>query len=516
MKIPKQLIRILPIVCVIAAIVVAILPILRPGFFVTDDGDWMVIRLSAFYQSLVSGQFPVRYLGRLNHSYGYPVANFLYPGFMYIGSLIHLVGVPFETTVEMILAGSLAAGAVGMYIFLRKRFGALASALGAISYVLSPYLLFDVYRRGSVGEVLALGIVPFLFASIERGRAAAMGILIALLIISHNSLALMVVPVIAVYIYVKKKKDLWVPFVLGIMMASFFWFPAVWEKGYVRFDKTVVSDPSLYYASITGLFSLISIVHAAGFVMAQSQRRKEDHVAMVFFSIVFAAAFVMATPLSGWLWDTQAFARLFQFPYRFLSLTILAGAWLLAYTIHALNTRRILMYVLVPIAVIVMFFQAVEHTRDVDYVTRPSGYYSTNEATTTVADEYMPVWVGESTLERATDRIIFHQGRGTIDAKTATHQRIDAIVTAQDNSIMQLNMIYYPGWGATVDGVPVELLYDNPNAFMRFAVPVGTHHVFAEFRETIPRFVADMVSFLSLLILGYWVLFMQKQNNEKT
>ena len=71
-------------------------PLFRPGFIVTDDGNWMVIRLSAFYQSLRDGQFPVRFLGRLNFSYGYPVANFLYPGFMYIGSLLHAFGLSFQ------------------------------------------------------------------------------------------------------------------------------------------------------------------------------------------------------------------------------------------------------------------------------------------------------------------------------------------------------------------------------------------------------------------------------------
>ena len=71
---------------VIAVSIVLLWPLFRHGFFITDDGDWMVIRLSAFYQSLADGQFPVRFLGRLYHNYGYPVSNFLYPGFLYVGS----------------------------------------------------------------------------------------------------------------------------------------------------------------------------------------------------------------------------------------------------------------------------------------------------------------------------------------------------------------------------------------------------------------------------------------------
>src|SRR5262245_59157359 len=75
------------ILLVVAIIILS--PLFRSGFIVTDDGDWMVIRLTAFYQSLADGQMPVRFLGRLYNGYGYPVANFLYPGYLYFGSLIH-------------------------------------------------------------------------------------------------------------------------------------------------------------------------------------------------------------------------------------------------------------------------------------------------------------------------------------------------------------------------------------------------------------------------------------------
>ncbi len=103
----------------IAVIVLVCIPLFRPGFFVSDDGGWMVIRLSAFYQSLREGQFPVRFLGRLNHGYGYPVANFLYPGYMYIGSVIHFLGFSFVNTVKIILAGSVVVGTVLTYAGLK-------------------------------------------------------------------------------------------------------------------------------------------------------------------------------------------------------------------------------------------------------------------------------------------------------------------------------------------------------------------------------------------------------------
>src|SRR5689334_16871102 len=95
------------LVGILAAAILVVPPLGKPGFFVSDDGGWMIIRLSAFSQSFREGQFPVRFLGRLNHNYGYPVSNFLYPGFLYAGSVIHAVGFSFTDTVKLIFGSSI-------------------------------------------------------------------------------------------------------------------------------------------------------------------------------------------------------------------------------------------------------------------------------------------------------------------------------------------------------------------------------------------------------------------------
>src|SRR3989344_6737896 len=94
-----------PIILIIIFSLLVLWPIFHKGFFVSDDGEWMVIRLSAFYQSLRDGQFPTRFLDRLNSGYGYPVSNFLYPGFLYVGSILHVMGFSFVDSVKLIFIG---------------------------------------------------------------------------------------------------------------------------------------------------------------------------------------------------------------------------------------------------------------------------------------------------------------------------------------------------------------------------------------------------------------------------
>ena len=110
----------------------AVLGLFHKGFPLTDDGNWMVIRFSAFYETLRSGQFPVRFLMRLNNGYGYPVANFLYPLFMYLGSLIHVLRFSFVDTIKIILGISLVSSSVFCFLWLRKIFDNLASLVGSV------------------------------------------------------------------------------------------------------------------------------------------------------------------------------------------------------------------------------------------------------------------------------------------------------------------------------------------------------------------------------------------------
>ena len=80
----------------------AILPLLKPGFFESHDGNWMIIRFSAFHQSLVDGHFPVRWSGRLNHGYGYPALNFLYPLPFWLAEFFYIFTNSFVLSIKLV------------------------------------------------------------------------------------------------------------------------------------------------------------------------------------------------------------------------------------------------------------------------------------------------------------------------------------------------------------------------------------------------------------------------------
>lgn len=485
-------------VLIVLASLVVLWPLYHKGFFVSDDGEWMVIRLSAFYQSLRDGQIPTRFLDRLNAGYGYPVSNFLYPGFLYIGSFLHVVGFSFVDSVKLILIGSITGSVCFLYGFLRRRFALWPSTYGALSFLVAPYLGYDIFTRGSVGEILSLLPATAFFYGVSSGKKWLVALSIMLLLISHNSLGLLFFILMLCYVLYTTSWKILPDMLLGIGMAAFFWLPALYERRYVMFDATVVSRVSRYFiqydtAYLAGPLFLLACIVTIFFI----KRRRDD----VFFVVLFIVMLLFVTPLSVPLWHLRPFTKLFQFPFRFLALGLIAGPWLVALFTDYIGKKKAKL--LGGLAVFSALYPIITLYSSVQFVNRPEGYYTTNEGTTTVSDEYMPRWVQQKPTHRADARLEVHDGNAQIVPYAVSTKRIDATVTSFEESIIQLNTIYYPGWGAMIDGVPVRIDYKNTMGVMRITVPTGEHRFVAEFRETIFRFIADVISILSFIVYCY-------------
>lgn len=482
---------------IVALSFVIIWPLLQRGFFVSDDGEWMVIRLSAFYQSLASGQFPVRYLGRLNNSYGYPVANFLYPGFMYIGSMLHRLGISFPDSVKVIMGGSIIGSALLIFFALRRRFRSWSSFIGTLSFLFAPYLLYDVYKRGSVGEVLALLPSALLLFAVSSSMYWLIPPALGLLIVSHNTTALLFGGVFVIMLIIEKRSIRFVlPLLIGAGMASFFWVPALLEQSFVRFDSVSVSNPSQYFVTLSQALLLgVPTILSMPFLFVK--KNKFDVPDRLRVGIV-VCAYLMAIPVSMMLWQLPILDKVVQFPYRFLIIPVLLGPWVVASAFDTLRGWKTVglfgVYALLWIVPIIGSEQAIQ------FVNRPMGYYTTNEGTTTVADEYMPRWVREIPRTRLSNTLDVINGDANLSERQFTQGRIEASIVANEDSMVEIHKIYYPGWGVTIDGVLTPIDYSNPFGFMHITVPKGTHVIQASFRETPERFIADLVSIASVIL----------------
>lgn len=486
----------------------ALFSLFHSGFFLSDDGNWMVIRLSAFYESLRQGQFPPRFLVRLNHGYGYPVADFLYPLFLYIGTPIHLIGVSFVNTVKLILGASLLLSGLCAFLWLRKFVKIPSAMIGAFMYVIFPYHIFDVYQRGSVGEVLALAVLPFTLWQIERKKILFTAIGIALLILAHNSLAVLFLPVILLYIFYRKLFDFKeVGFILlcALGLSAFFWIPALFDKQYTIFDQTPVSDISTYFLSffspLIGWITILLLVGTSPFLF---QKQK---LPLRFFWITTIVSLFFVLPFSSGLWQLTHITPFFQFPYRFLSVTLLGVAGLSALVVELLP-QKIKVFGMAFI-VCLMYFSSWNFLFPKTYQYFPDTFYSTNQDSTTVKNEYMPIWVRDQPTVYTDQKVVLVQGDGIVtDVKfNGSSLTADTIITSESKA--QINIIYFPGWEVKVDGKIVTVSYNNDRGVMQFPLSGGSHTIQARFTETPLHLFADILSVLSIGALA--IIFLRRQ-----
>ncbi len=485
----------------------AIFQLFHKGFFVTDDGEWMIIRFSAFHQALKDGEFPVRFLGRLNQEYGYPVANFLYPGFMYLAEPFHIIGFNFVNSIKIILGFSFILSGVFTYLWLRKFFDKISSCIGALFYIYTPYHLYDLYKRGSVGELVALATIPFILWQIERKSIFWSAIGIGILIVSHNTLAGLFLVFILCYmfldIYILKKKQYIFLYILILLLgggiAAFFWIPALAELQYTVFGKTTVSNWREYFAnfSLVG-YSTLAVLLLTIINVLSKKILIGKHRLTVLLSILFIVSLFFATSLSYQLWIILP-ANFIQFPFRLLSVTLICVAFLVAANLSILNGYKKLGATIILVAV--LLFSAIPFLKPSAHFDKEEGYYATNMATTTVHDEYLPTWMKEKPFQRPERKVEVIKGKGEVQDIFYNNKKVQFGVNSQTTTTVRVNTVYWPGWHATIDGKPISLSYINPKGVIEFDAPQGTHQVQIGFRETPLRLFSDFLSIISLIIL---------------
>lgn len=499
----------------------SVVSLFQNGFPLTDDGNWMIIRLSSFYENLREGQFPVRFLSRLNNGYGYPVADFLYPGFLYLGSLIHILGFSFETTIKIILGISLISSSVFCFLWLRKLVDDFSAFLGSLVYLYFPYHLYDAYKRGSVGEVLSLAILPLILWQIERKSIFWSAIGIFLLILAHNTLAVLFLLFIFAYmgfnIYISKnRRQLLYEYtgmsLLGLGMSAFFWIPAVFDLQYTVFSKTQVSEWDQYFANIDqiGLLSIFTFGLILLLILFKKIDIKKHRLTVLILVVGMITAF-MASSLSAFLWNVFPVAFI-QFPFRFLSLVIVCVAFLSAVIVSVFaNYSKIIISLFI---IILMFVNSISFISPTIYQNYPDSFYSTNQATTTVKNEYMPKWVKQIPVTNTFVKVQNISGEEMINVKKTTVNKIIFQTFLSDNRIIQINTIYFPGWSVYANGGLKEINYDNENGLIRFVLEKGQNDVRVVFEETPIRLLSDLISMLSLISL-FVLLYLTKYKKLK-
>ncbi len=507
----------------------------HPGFFPSHDGEWMVVRFSDFHRSLMDGQFPVRWAGRLNFGYGYPVFNFLYPGTFYFAEIFHLLKFNFVDSIKLVFVTSFILSGVFMYLFAKELWGKVGGLVSAVLYLYTPYRFVDMYVRGSLGESVAFMFPPLIFLAITKLNSSVIASLslpkakqsmkglprryaprndkvwiclgalgLAGLITAHNVIAYLFLPIICLYILISKRQitNNLITVFLGLGLSAFFWIPALWDKQYTVFDLVTISDFSKNFPSLKELIIpswgygpsnpgnpdamsfQIGIVNILILLFVIIRKNIKN----IFWILVTLIAIFFMTSYSKSLWQYIPGLTLIQFPWR-----ILAAVTFLSAVLAGAVRNKYLRIVIIIMAIAFNFLYLCPS----GFVNRGEGYYYTNDDTTTVQNEYLPRQAKNLPRTSAEQKVDIIEGEGKIE-NIVSNSKITKFTYTGTKGQIKINTVFFPGWDVFINNKKQDITVDK-NGLINFETENGKNQIRVVFTETPIRIIADIISLLSLL-----------------
>lgn len=503
-----------PIIIIIVVWAFLARALFGPWFLPTHDGEYHIIRFMEFYRVLSSGVLIPRWAPTLNSGFGIPIFIFHYPFPNYVSALLHIFGMEFVDTLKISMALAYLVASVGCFYFLRRYFSRFSSVLGTITMMSVPYWFVDMLVRGSVGEVWAIAWLFVGLASLAWDRKAVFSFALALLVLSHNILALFFVPVIVLIIVLQKKKDYVYWLLAGIGMSAFFWLPALYEQRFVvglntvnfhdhfaaLYELLVPSWGSEFSAGSgfgnkmslqIGVGPLLLILLALVVLTKEKNKCMKQMVAAIILG-VSGIVFLML-PYSTFIWERLGFLQYAQYPWRFLSFVIPATAWSAAYVFSKVPRKLSVGIILFCMGIIIPYTQGVRYARRDDFYYQSRRNFT--DGTSSMGNSFSTIWTPWKQT-RAESPITTPDFVAVTQVKKQPTS-ITARIETPKEARLTINTLYYPGWTVSIDGRR-NTIENTPDGLLGITIPQGIHTIRIYFGETPLRLFADLVSLCSL------------------
>lgn len=493
-----------------AVLLYASWPLFEKGFIPTHDGEYHIIRFWQFYRMLSNGALFPRWAPDLNSGYGLPLFIFHYPFPNYIGAFFHLFGVTFVDSFKLALAIGYIFACASCFSWLKKLFSLFAATCAAIIFSVIPYWFVEIYVRGSVGEVWAIAWFFAALNAVEKKHPIILALCCALIIVSHNILAMLLIPTVFIYVFIRNR-SLLVSVATGILLSSYFWLPAIFERGFMTGLNTVD-----YKDHFVQLFQLLIPSWGTGFsVREMTSDEMSFQIGIVpmfimlfamfckatqlakFFLILLCIAVVLTLEVSQPIWSWLGFMQFIQYPWRLLVFTLPVTAYLAASVVE-----RCPRWLSVVLSILAVLFST-GYMRPVIYAPRNDEYYLTRpeftDGTSSIGNSFSTIWTGwkkDRSLAKITTL-----GSAQITEKHIQPLTYDFMVNAKDDSKITVHTLYYPGWKVSVDGKDAAIDYEK-QGIIEFDVSAGLHTVLVYFTQTLARKIGCFLSLFGWAILS--------------
>ena len=247
---------------------------------------------------------------------------------------------------------------------------------------------------------------------------------------------------------------------------------------------------SLGIAQWAGIIAALSVIW-------RTKLKKERVVLLSALGILLFSFFIM-TSWSKPIWLAVTTLQKFQFPWRFLSVSVFAAAVLGGIAFGRSKKLLLILYSLFIIIVTVPMW----HPKA--YVTHDESFYTGIYLSTTDTGESSPIWSVRFMEHTAANPIQVISGEATISVEERSTTKHSYTIDAKNSSRIVENTLYFPQWRVYIDGIPTDIEFQDPDyrGLITFWVTPGNHAVVVVFENTKVRTVAERISLAALAIIG--------------
>jgi uncharacterized membrane protein len=553
----KYLKQFAPIIFVFLLSLVSVIPFFHPGFFPIHDNT-QVQRVFEMTKSISGGMFPVRWVADLGFGYGYPLFNFYAPFAYYVGSVLNIFGLDVLFSTKLMMALGIVLSGFSMYFLAKELWGKSGGVISALLYVFIPYHAVDIFVRGDVAEFWAYAFIPLVFyALLKIHRTGNFRFIVigafsyAALIVSHNLTALMVTPFILIFMILlflgnkKSGKNLLITLILGLLVSSFYWLPALLEINYTNVlsqvgggadykdhfvclnqlwsspwgfggsAKGCVDGLSFMIGKLHILILLVSIVFfGLGWYLKKIEKKKGYLLIYFLLALLFSA--FMTLDYSKFLWDLLKPMALFQYPWRFLLMvgffiSLVSGSVFYSWSAFVKN-KWINLSVLIVLSLVIVIFNG-KYFAAQKYLSVSSSDFTNDYflkfTTSQISSEYMPKNFSKpESYSHVPKGVTVTWGKVTVISQSRSINKYTIHYVADSISTIIVPIAYFPAWRVGLDGN--NYAYSIRNNGLLVVLPKGNHTLEVSFKETNLELLSDILSLSGILGLVIGIILKRK------
>lgn len=514
-------------------------PLFKNGYFSHQD-DLQIIRIFEMRKCFSDFQIPCRWVPDMGWGNGFPLYNFYGVSTYYLGAIISFF-IGFINASKLLFFIALTVGSFGIYLLVKDIWGKYAGLTSAALYIFAPYKALDIYVRGALSESMALTLIPFVFyfgykiitSSNKKINSIYFTVSLSIFLITHNIMTVLFLPILLLWLiyWLAENKFISIKLVIATLLfafglSSFFTLPAFFEKNLVQTESLTrfeldyranfVSIKQLfldrvwgYGTSIPGpeggmnfqigwphwILSLFPVV----FIFSKKIKKKTKFLVSGILG-VFLLSIFMTHNKSAFIWERINILTFFQFPWRFLSLSIFTASILGGFVIFVFKEKWQILLSLIIITLSIFLNWSYFKPREFYNISdseKLSGELWEQQRKGAILD-YLPKTALEPREAAPTTPTIVSGEAEIANFKNYSNSwKFNA--TVFEYSEIHLPTYYFPNWIVKVDNKIYPSNHDNLLGRISVDLDKGSYEVQGHFKNSPLRTVSNVLSLFSAI-----------------